>query len=146
MAEARSWQRILLRQVMRIVFFAAIPALLFSSYYVWKDGKGWLIPFYVVGFVVIGIMQFWKKAPYALQTGTLLAILYMFATLSLIRGGVEQQCAGLPVGVCLRCYDILWETGCDCQCDGCRDDDGDCRVAFLDGTVGHPYRNTVGDS
>ncbi len=91
LAEVRNWQRILLRQVMQIVFFAAIPALLFSSYYVWQDGKGWLIPFYVVGFVVVGIMQFWKKAPYAMQTSTLLIIIYMFAVLSLIRGGLSSN-------------------------------------------------------
>jgi len=90
-AEVREWQHELLDGVLRIVFTVAVPALLIAAYYVWKDGRAWLIPFYVLGFVILGIVRFWKKAPYALQTGTLLAIVYGLVVLSLVRAGLSSN-------------------------------------------------------
>ncbi len=98
--EVRSWQRALLNWVLRIVFLAAMPTLVMAVYYVWKDNRGWLIPFYVVGFLVVGVMRFWKKAPYALQTGTFLAIIYALALLSLIRGGLSSNVRIFLLGFC----------------------------------------------
>jgi GAF domain-containing protein len=88
-AEIREWQRQLLSQTLRIVFVIAVPALLIVAYYVWRDDRAWLIPFYVVALLVVGIMRFWKKASYTLQTGTLLVIIYALAVLSLLRGGLS---------------------------------------------------------
>ncbi|MGC9395255.1 MAG: GAF domain-containing protein [Anaerolineae bacterium] len=90
-AEVREWQHELLDGVLRIVFIVAIPALLIAAYYVWKDGRAWLIPFYALGFVILGIVRFWKKASYALQTGTLLAIVYGLVVLSLVRAGLSSN-------------------------------------------------------
>ncbi len=89
--KVHDWQQMLIRQVLRVVFLAAIPALLSSSYFVWRDGRGGLIPFYVLGFAAVGIMRFWKKAPYVLQVASLLLVLYMFAVLSLMRGGLSSN-------------------------------------------------------
>ena len=88
-AEIREWQRQLLSQTLRIVFVIAVPALLIVAYYVWRDDRAWLIPFYVVALLLVGIMRFWKKASYTLQTGTLLVIIYALAVLSLLRGGLS---------------------------------------------------------
>ncbi|HOT90671.1 MAG TPA: GAF domain-containing protein [Anaerolineae bacterium] len=97
--EVHDWQRTLVHQVLRVVFLAAIPALLFSSYFVWRDGRGGLIPFYVLGFAAVGIMRFWKKAPYVLQVATLLLVLYMFAVLSLMRGGLSSNATLFLLGL-----------------------------------------------
>ncbi len=89
--EVREWQQELLNQTVRIVFIVAIPALLIAAYYVWKDGRAWLIPFYSIGFVIVGIVRFWKQAPYRLKTGTLLAIVYGLVVLSLVRAGLSSN-------------------------------------------------------
>jgi GAF domain-containing protein len=89
--EVREWQHELLNWVLRIVFIVAIPALLIAAYYVWKDGRAWLIPFYALGFIILGIVRFWKKAPYALQTGTLLTVVYGLVVLSLVRAGLSSN-------------------------------------------------------
>lgn len=96
--EIREWQRQLLNQVLRTVFVIAVPALLLAAYYVWRDGRAWLIPFYVVGLSVVGIVRFWKKAPYTLQTGALLAIVYSLAVLSLVRAGLSSNAAIFLLG------------------------------------------------
>jgi len=90
-AEVRAWQHELLDGVLRIVFIVAIPALLLAAYYVWRDGRAWLIPFYVGGFVLVGIVRLWKQASYGLKTGTVLAIVYGLAVLSLIRAGLSSN-------------------------------------------------------
>lgn len=90
-AEVREWQNELLDRVLRIVFIIAIPALLIASYYVWKDGRGWLIPFYVGSVVLVGIVRFWKSAPYNLKTGLLLVIVYGLVVLSLARAGLSSN-------------------------------------------------------
>jgi GAF domain-containing protein len=97
-AEIREWQRQLLNQVLRVVFIIAVPALLIAAYYVWRDGRAWLIPFYVVALLVVGIVRFWKKAPYTLQTGALLAIVYGLAVLSLVRAGLSSNVAVFLLG------------------------------------------------
>ncbi len=89
--EVREWQHKLLNQILRIVFIVAIPALLIAAYYVWKDGRAWLIPFYALGFIIVGFVRFWKKASYTLQTGTLLAIVYGLVILSLVRAGLSSN-------------------------------------------------------
>ena len=90
-AEVRAWQHELLDRVLRIVFVVAIPALLIAAYYVWKDGNAGLIPFYVAGAGFVGIVRFWKKAPYGLKTGTLLVIIYGLVVLSLVRAGLSSN-------------------------------------------------------
>ncbi|MBN2393763.1 MAG: GAF domain-containing protein [Anaerolineae bacterium] len=89
--EIREWQHELLNWVLRIVFIVAIPALLIAAYYVWKDGRAWLIPFYALSFVILGFVRFSKKASYALQTGTLLTIVYGLVVLSLVRAGLSSN-------------------------------------------------------
>ena len=89
--EVREWQQELLDWVLRIVFVVAIPALLIAAYYVWKDGRAWLIPFYALSFVILGFVRFWKKASYTLQTGTLLTIVYGLVVLSLVRAGLSSN-------------------------------------------------------
>ncbi len=90
-AEVREWQGELLDHVLRIVFIVAIPALLLASYYVWIDDRGWLIPFYVAGVILVGIVRFWKRAPYNLKTGLLLLIVYGLVALSLARAGLSSN-------------------------------------------------------
>lgn len=89
--EVREWQHKLLNQILRIVFIVAIPALLIAAYYVWKDGRAWLIPFYALSFIIVGFVRFWKKASYTLQTGTLLTIVYGLVILSLVRAGLSSN-------------------------------------------------------
>jgi len=89
--EVREWQNALLDRVLRIVFIVAIPALLIASYYVWKDERGWLIPFYVGSVVLVGIVRFWRGAPYNVKTGLLLVIVYGLVVLSLARAGLSSN-------------------------------------------------------
>lgn len=96
--EVREWQHKLLNQILRIVFIVAIPVLLIAAYYVWKDGRAWLIPFYALGFIIVGFVRFWKKASYTLQTGTLLAIVYGLVILSLVRAGLSSNVRIFLVG------------------------------------------------
>ncbi|MEJ5309538.1 MAG: GAF domain-containing protein [Anaerolineae bacterium] len=96
--EVREWQSELLDRVLRIVFVVAIPALLIASYYVWRDGRAWLIPFYVGGIVLVGIVRFWKRAPYTLKTGLLLLITYGLVILSLLRAGLSSSAGIFLVG------------------------------------------------
>lgn len=98
-AEVREWQGTLLSGVLNILFIVAIPALVVASYYVLQDDRGWLIPFYVAGFVFVGAVRFWEKAPYALKTGTLLAITYALALLSMVRGGLSSNVRIFLVGM-----------------------------------------------
>lgn len=97
-AEVREWQSDLLDRVLRIVFIVAIPALLLASYYVWRDGRAWLIPFYVAGVVLVGIVRFWKRAPYTLKTGLLLVIVYGLVVLSLARAGLSSNASVFLLG------------------------------------------------
>lgn len=99
-AEVREWQRTLLNQVLRIVFIVAIPALLGASYYVWQDERAWLIPFYAIGLMIVGAVHFWKKAPYTLQVGALLMIVYGLAALSLVRAGLSSNVPLFLLGFC----------------------------------------------
>lgn len=87
----REWQQALINQVLKVLFLVALPALVFAVYYVWKDGRGWLIPFYVGGFALLTLLRFWRGAPYALQVGVLLAIVYALALLSLSRAGLASN-------------------------------------------------------
>ncbi|HQE91212.1 MAG TPA: GAF domain-containing protein [Anaerolineae bacterium] len=87
--EVRRWQQIRLRRVLRIVFLVVIPALIFFSAYGWRNDQVWLIAFCGVSFVLAGIMQFWKKAPYVLQAATLVLMLYLLAVLSVYLGGLN---------------------------------------------------------
>ncbi len=100
MTEIRNSQQLLLRQVVRIVFLVAIPVLLLGSYYVWKDGKSGFIPFYIVAFVLVSVIRFWKKAPYGLQSGILLFIIYALALLALVRGGLSSNAPLFLLGFC----------------------------------------------
>ncbi len=96
--EVRQWQRQLLNQVLRIVFVITVPLLLIASYYVWRDGHAWLIPFYGVGFLLVVVVRFWKKAPYTLQTGVLLTIVYGLAVLALLRAGLSSNASLFLLG------------------------------------------------
>ena len=97
-AEVRVWQQELLDHVLRIVFIVAIPALLLAAYYVWRDGRAWLIPFYAAGVVFVGIVRFWKPAPYGLKTGTLLVVTYGLVVLSLLRAGLSSNASVFLLG------------------------------------------------
>lgn len=99
-ADVREWQQLLIDLVLRVVFLAAIPALVFASYYVWQDNRGWLIPFYVVGLAIVSVIRFWRRAPYLLQVGTMLVIIYALAVLSLVRGGLVSNVRLFLVAFC----------------------------------------------
>jgi GAF domain-containing protein len=97
-AEVRVWQNELLDRVLQIVFIVAIPALLLAAYYVWRDGRAWLIPFYAVAVVCVGIVRFWKQASYGLKTGVLLVVAYGLVALSLARAGLSSNVSVFLLG------------------------------------------------
>jgi GAF domain-containing protein len=83
---------------LRILFLISLPALLIAAYYVWRDGRAWLIPFYVAGGIFIAIMRFWKRASYGLKTITLLGVIYALVVLSLARAGLSSNASMFLVG------------------------------------------------
>ena len=90
-SEIHEWQQDLLKQVMRVLFIIAVPALALGIYYVVSDGNLVFAPLYIALFLILAVVRFWKRVSYSVQVGTLLALIYGLAILAVTRAGLGSN-------------------------------------------------------
>jgi putative methionine-R-sulfoxide reductase with GAF domain len=79
--DLHGWRAILARRLMRTMFFICIPAVLAASYYAIAEGDYNYIPIYIVIFLLMGIIAFWKSVPDNLRIIGLMILLYLVVLL-----------------------------------------------------------------
>ena len=75
----RTWQKQLLRGVLRALVIVGFLAVVVSSYYATQQGLSWLIPMYGVAYAILLLLAFWQRVPYELQAGAFMVLLYGLA-------------------------------------------------------------------
>lgn len=89
--EIRFWQQELLSYAMRILFYAAIVAVIFGSLYVSGDGQRGYVVIYILLLLLLGAASFWKAAPYVFKVGLLLFLIYVLSIASALRAGLGSN-------------------------------------------------------
>lgn len=77
--DVRIWQQRLVRGVLRALVVVGLLAVVVSSYYAYTQQLLWLIPFYWAAYLLILVMAFWRRAPYAAQVWSMIIMFYVLA-------------------------------------------------------------------
>ncbi len=87
--DIRTWQRQLVRGVLRVLTIVGALALVAGSYNAYTEGEAGLIPYYVGAYVVLTLITFWRRVSYGVQAGTLLGLIYGLGVLGLFEAGLS---------------------------------------------------------
>jgi GAF domain-containing protein len=76
LADVQTWRQQLVRGALRALVVLGFLAVLASIYYSQEAGKTWQILLSVGAYAALVLVTVWRRAPYTLQAGTLLFLLY----------------------------------------------------------------------
>jgi len=85
--DVRAWQQGLVRGVLRALTIVGPLAVLAGSYYAYVTRTMWLVLVYLAVYSVLLLITFWRRAPYSLQAGIILALIYGLAVLDFVQDG-----------------------------------------------------------
>jgi GAF domain-containing protein len=83
----RAWQQQLVRGVLRALVILGPLVAAVSSYYAYTLGQWWAILIYWSAYTILLVIAFWKRVPYSVQAGTIMALLYGLALLDFLTDG-----------------------------------------------------------
>ncbi len=86
-ADAYGWKQVLARRILLALVIGGLPAVVASSYDAAEAGFAWMIPFYVIAYTAGVAFVLWRRAPYTLQAGTIIGLLYVLTTLDFVQEG-----------------------------------------------------------
>ncbi|MGD1993889.1 MAG: hypothetical protein PVI59_11910, partial [Anaerolineae bacterium] len=85
--EMRTWRQELVRGVLRVLSGVGLLAAGAGTYYSYTTGDLWFIPIYWATYVLILLITFWRRVPYTLQAGFVIAVFYVLAILDFFQDG-----------------------------------------------------------
>ncbi|MEJ2208522.1 MAG: GAF domain-containing protein [Anaerolineae bacterium] len=83
----RAWQQQLVRGVLRALVILGPLAAAVSSYYAYTLGQWYTIPIYWSAYAILLVIAFWKRVPYSVKAGTVMALIYGLALLDFYTDG-----------------------------------------------------------
>lgn len=87
--DLRAWRQQLIRGMLRALIVVGLLALVSGSYNAYANQEIWLIPFYVGAYGVLVLITLWQRVPHALQSGTILGLVYILGVLGLVEAGLS---------------------------------------------------------
>ncbi len=84
--DMRTWRQRLIRGVLRSTVVVGAVALVAGSFAMQYT---WLLPFYLGAYAILVLITFWRRAPYALQAGAILGLIYCLGILGLFEDGLS---------------------------------------------------------
>lgn len=87
--DVRTWQRQLVRNILRALVVVGGIALAGASYDAWVSQQPFQIPILAGLYLFLLIVTFWSKVPYAVQAGALLAVFYFLGGFTLYLNGKD---------------------------------------------------------
>ena len=85
--EMRTWQKQLIRGMLRAMIVAGLLAAAAGTYDSLESGDLWTLPIYWGSWGIVVLLAFWRRAPYALQVGALIGMLYFIGFADFIQDG-----------------------------------------------------------
>lgn len=83
----RAWQQQLVRGVLRALVILGPLVAAVSSYYAYTLGQWWAILMYWSAYAILLVIAFWRRIPYSVQAGTIMALIYGLALLDFLTDG-----------------------------------------------------------
>lgn len=87
----KTWRQRLIQGVFRSAIVAGGLAIAVASYTAYSNGELWRIPIYLGAYVSVALIAFWRRAPFALQAGTLLGVLYVLGIFQMVSSGLGRS-------------------------------------------------------
>jgi methyl-accepting chemotaxis protein len=87
--DIQTWRRQLIQGVLRAVVIVGIPVVIIGSYDAYVGGLVWVIPFYVIVYVVAALTTFLRRVPFAVQAGVILGVVYALAVVDLFSAALS---------------------------------------------------------
>ncbi|MCP4543831.1 MAG: methyl-accepting chemotaxis protein [Chloroflexi bacterium] len=81
--DVQTWRRQLIQGILRGVVIIGIPAVIVGSLDAYGSGLVWVIPLYVLAYVVAALSTFLRHVPFAVQAGVVLGVIYILAVIDL---------------------------------------------------------------
>ena len=88
MGDIRTWQKQLLRGILRALVVIGAIALVPGSYSAYKTQDVWLIPFYLAVYGILLAITFWRRVSYTIQAWVLVGVIYGMGILELTDTGL----------------------------------------------------------
>jgi len=88
MVNIRTWQKQLLRGILRALVGIGAVAIVTGSYSAYETQDAWLIPFYVGAYGILLVITFWRRVSYIVQAWVLVSVIYGMAILELTDTGL----------------------------------------------------------
>ncbi|MBN1953580.1 MAG: GAF domain-containing protein [Anaerolineae bacterium] len=82
-----TWRARFVETVLTILAIVGLPLTLVGSYQVYTTGSLWIIPLYLLAYLILVLITFWKRSTYPIQAIGLLALVYGLGTLDLMTSG-----------------------------------------------------------
>ncbi len=99
LADIQTWRQQMIHGVLRAVVIVGIPAVVVGSYDAYESQIFWVIPFYVIAYVVAVLVTFLRRVSFAFQAGVILGVVYVLAILDLFSAALTGD--ALPYLVAL---------------------------------------------
>lgn len=85
----RTWQQQLIRGILRATVVVGALAVVSGSYTAYASRDILQIPFYVGAYAILVLITFWRRAPYGLQVGVFVGLIYGLSIFELIEDGLS---------------------------------------------------------
>jgi GAF domain-containing protein len=85
--DIQTWQRQLVQGALRVSVIVGFFAAAAGSYYEYVRQTPWTIPIYWAAYAFVVLITFWRRVPYTVQAGTLIATFYGLAVLDFVTDG-----------------------------------------------------------
>ena len=85
--DLQTWQRQLIRGILRTLVIVGALAVLGTAYDAYLVQQIWRIPLFLVAYALLVVITFWPRTPYTVQAGTLLTLLYGLGIFELFIAG-----------------------------------------------------------
>ena len=86
--DLRTWQGQLLRGVLLAAAIVGLLAAVAGTYDAYVYEQHWIIPLYWVAYSLVVVLYIWKRAPYVLRAGAIVALVYVLGFTQLLEDGV----------------------------------------------------------
>ncbi len=86
--DLRTWQEQLLRGVLLAAAIVGLLAAVAGTYDAYVYEQHWIIPLYWAAYSLVVVLYLWKRAPYVLRAGAIVALVYVLGFTQLLEDGV----------------------------------------------------------
>lgn len=85
--EVMMWREQLVRSGLRAMVIIGLVAAVAGSYYAYKTGSTWVIPFYILAYAGLLLVTLGTQIPYNIQAATLVGLIYLLGIIDLLESG-----------------------------------------------------------